>query len=100
LATVYPQFQSRNLGLVAISMDNVADAAQMAAHAGAQFPVLADPEGKVTRQYGVYDLLDDGVAAPATFIIGKDGVIEGQHIGKDIADRLTPEQIFQIVDGA
>ncbi len=100
MAAAYPEFQSRNLGLVAISMDNVADAAQMAAHAGTQFPVLADPDGKVTRQYGVYDLLGDGMAAPSTFIIGKDGAIQGQHIGKDIADRLSPSQILQGIDSA
>ncbi len=100
MAEAYPQFQSRNVGLVAISTDSVADAAQMAAHAGTRFPVLADPEGKVTRQYGVYNLLGDGVAAPSTFIIGKDGTIEGQQIGKDIADRLSPAQIIQIIDNA
>jgi len=70
----------------------------MATHAGTQFPVLADPDGAVTRQFGVFDLLGDGVAAPSTFMIGSDGNIEGQHIGNDIADRLSPEQILQIID--
>ncbi len=63
------------MGVVAISMDDVPDAAQMAAQVGAGFPILADPEGGMVRRYGVYDLLGDGVAAPAVFIVGKDGRI-------------------------
>ena len=98
MVVAYPQFRNRNVELVAISTDDIDDAAQMAAHAGAEFPVLADPDGTVVRQYGVYDLLGDGVAAPATFIVSKGGGIEERYVGEDIADRLSVEQTLQMLD--
>ena len=85
--------------MVAISMDGIPDAAQMAAHAGAGFPVLSDPEGSAVRRYGVYDLLGDGVAAPAVFIVGKDGRIVWRQVGRNIADRPTAEEVLEVLQG-
>jgi len=45
----------------------------------------------------VFDLQGDGVAAPATFVIGEDGVIKWRQVGKDIRDRLSPDEILQRV---
>ena len=75
-------------------MDAVPDAANMSAAAGAQFPVLADPDGEVVRAYGVYDLLGDGVAAPATFIITPGDGIRWRQVGQDIADRPTADELL------
>lgn len=75
-------------------MDNQENASQMRELQKLGFPVLADPEGRVTRQYGVYNLLGDGVAAPATFIIDAAGTIRWSYIGRDIADRPSPRDIL------
>lgn len=69
----------------------------MAALVGAEYPLLADPEVAMVRSYGVFDLLGDGVAAPATFVIGEDGVIKWRQVDKDIRDRLSPDEILQRV---
>ena len=71
----------------------------MTAWAGAAFPVLADPDGATARSYGVFDLLGDGVAAPATFIVRKDGSIGWHQVGADITDRATVEEILAALDG-
>ncbi len=76
-------------------MDGIVSAAQMAAYAGAQFPVLSDPDGKVVRDFGVYNLLGDGLAAPATFIVRTDMTIAWRHIGEDVSDRPTPDDILR-----
>jgi peroxiredoxin len=76
-------------------MDSVADAREMARLTGAAFPILADPNRQAIGPYGVYNLLGDGVAAPATFIIGADGVLRWFHVGKDVGDRPTPHDILQ-----
>ena len=76
-------------------MDGLEGATQMAADAGAEYPVLADPQGTTVRDYGVYDLLGDGMSAPATFIIGKDGTYLSGYVGKSIADRPSAEDILQ-----
>tara|TARA_B100000315_G_C14314180_1_gene467749 strand:+ start:294 stop:533 length:240 start_codon:yes stop_codon:yes gene_type:complete len=75
-------------------MDGIQGAAEMAALTGVGFPILADAEGSVVRRYGVYNLLWDKVAAPATFIIGREGAVLWRHVGRDIADRPTAEEIL------
>ncbi len=80
--------------VLAISMDGVVRAAQMASYAGAEFHVLSDPAGGVVRDYGVYDLLGDMLAAPATFLIRRDMTIAWQHVGVDVSDRPTPADIL------
>ena len=70
------------------------------AWAGATFPILTDPDGATARSYGVFDLLGDGVATPATFIVQKDGSIGWYQVGVDIADRATVEDIMAALDGS
>ena len=72
----------------------------MMAFSGAEFPVLADPDGATARSYGVFDLLGDGVATPATFIVREDGSIGWYQVGVDIADRATVEEIMAALDGS
>ena len=75
--------RSATLALVAISTDNVLDAMNMANFIGADpqsgygtgFHILADGDTSVTREYGVFDLHADGVAAPATFVLDKSGEV-------------------------
>ena len=78
-------------------MDGIVSAAQMAAYAGAEFPVLSDPAGAVVRDYEVYNLLGDMLAAPATFLIRKDMTIAWQHVGANVSDRPTPADILRRV---
>lgn len=67
----------------------------MAEQIGALFPVLADPDGEVVRRFGVFDLLNDGVAAPATFIVDKDGTLLLEHVGQTIADRPSADSVLE-----
>ncbi len=83
---------------MAISIDDVEDAVRMSSLAGAEYPVLADPSEEVTRRYGVFNLLGDGVAAPATFIIAKSGEILWGQVGRNISDRPSPGEILDQLD--
>jgi len=76
-------------------MDNAEDAGKMAALAGAQFPVLYDPEGQVVRMYGVYNLLGDKVATPSTFIVKPGGTISWSYVGAAITDRPPASETLQ-----
>ena len=75
------------MAILAISVDTLAGAVQMDELTHASYPIMADPNAQVARSYGVYDLLDDGVAAPATFIIAQDGTIVWLHVGVNVGDR-------------
>ena len=66
--------------------------------AAAEFPILADTSEDVAKEYGVFNLLGDGVAAPATFIIQPDGTIVGGYIGVNIGDRVPTQVILKELD--
>ena len=69
-------------------MDDFRGAGIMIVNSGATFPVLYTSQSEdIPESYSVYDLHNDGVAAPAVFIIDKNGNIAFKYIGKDIADR-------------
>jgi hypothetical protein len=58
---------------------------------------MPDPKGRLVRRYGLYDLLGDGVAAPAAFIIGIDGFIRWRHVGRDTkGSLLTPAVLLRL----
>jgi peroxiredoxin len=88
----------RDVALVAISVDAMDNAQAMAQLVGAEFPILADPEGEAVRAYNIYNLLGDGVSAPATFLIGKDGTVLWSYVGNNAADRPPTPQVLQRID--
>ena len=70
----------------------------MAEHSGAGFPILSDEDGAVAKDYGVYNLLNDGVAAPSAFIITPDRRIVWRFVGESASDRAAVEEILARVD--
>ena len=86
------------MALVAISTDNVLDAKNMAEFVDADFYVLADNEASIARDYRVFDLHGDGVAAPATFILNQAGDVVVYHVGQNVTDRPTAEAILDQLD--
>ena len=84
--------------MIAVSTDLEVDALLMAELVGAEFPIIPDPGGRLVRTYGVFDLLGDRVAAPATIIIGKDRSILWSQISRTIGGRPSPEDILKRLD--
>ena len=82
---------------MALSVDDAENAAEMKDALGLEFPVLYDTDTSVATEYGLYDLLGDGVSAPATFIIRTDGTIESALIGTTISERPTPDSILDVL---
>ena len=80
--------------MLAISVDNLDAAGQIVMELGIPFPVLYDTSRNVPRAYMVYNLLDAKLAAPATFILDKDGVIRWKYVAQAIGDRASTDQII------
>ncbi len=62
------------------------------------FPFLLDEDRTVTKQYGVYHRIGKdafNIARPATFVIGRDGVIRHIHVGKDQHDRADMRAVLE-----
>ena len=95
LSENYTKFKDAGAEVVAISMDGPVGTFQMSALAKADYPVLSDPEGEAVKSYGVFDLLDDGVAAPAVLIIGQSRAVEWRQVGEDIGDRPSAAEILE-----
>lgn len=62
------------------------------------YPVLADPNAKVVRDFGLYNLLGDGISAPAVFIITPDASIQWQYVGQNAGDRPSLNRILTELD--
>ena len=94
LQDAYPAIRAYNAQLLAISVDDRDGARRMQEHASAEFPVLSDADASVTQRYGVFDLLGDAVAAPATFILDANLRIVAGAVGNDIGDRVSAQAIL------
>jgi alkyl hydroperoxide reductase subunit AhpC len=57
--------------------------------------MLADSEHRVAEAYGVYNLLGDGLAAPAVFIVEPDGQISWSYVGQHSGDRVAASTILE-----
>ena len=95
---MYPEFLKRNVSLAAISTDDIADALKMVELTGAEFAILSDKDAEVAKDYGVYNLLNDGVATPSAVIVSPGGGIEWKYVGESISDRPTPDAILAQID--
>jgi peroxiredoxin len=91
---MYPEFQYLDAELLGISMDNIAETSRLVETLGVTYKLLSDPNGKVVKEYGVYNLLGDGVAAPAVFIIGPNRSNEWSYLGRNIGDRPSVDDII------
>jgi NADH-dependent peroxiredoxin subunit C len=93
----YGEFRTAGVEIVTVSMDGPEGAAEMTALTGAEFLVLADPAGTAVRDYGVFNLLGDGVAAPALFVIDGAGAIQFTYVGSHAGDRPPAEEVLRLV---
>ena len=90
----YQDFQNRRAEIIAVAVQNRANAQKMVTVTGAAFPILADPDHVAADAFGVFNLLGDGAAAPAVFIINQTGQIVWQHIGQNSNDRPAVQAIL------
>ncbi len=80
--------------VLAVSMDELSGAEHAVKRLELPFPILYDAEGHVVRRFGVFDLLDDGLATPSTFLLDMEGRIQWRYIGRSIYDRPSNAQII------
>ena len=77
--------------ILAISADDLSEAEHAVNAIGLEFPVLSDQDAMVIEEYGV---LANGISAPATFILDRDGAIRWQYVGHSRSDRPTNGEII------
>ncbi|MGQ9890010.1 MAG: redoxin domain-containing protein, partial [Aggregatilineales bacterium] len=95
LQAAYNRFQARRAELLAIAVQSVAQAGVTQQLGHLTFPVLADDEHLASEAFGVYNRLGDGLAAPAVFVIDREGSIAWSYIGQSASDYPSPEAILE-----
>ena len=89
------KFTDNNSEIIALAVQNQAGAQAMASRTGASYPILADPDHRIADAFGVFNLLNDGVATPAVFVINKSGEVVWDYVGKNINDRPPTQLILE-----
>ena len=80
---------------MAVSVDSLRGAQRAIESVGLEFQILSDPDAEVVSAYGVYNLFNNELPAPSTFVIDKQGVIQWEYIGKTSAtDRADNDEII------
>ena len=83
--------------MITISTDSPEEAARMVTEQGLSFPVAHDTDRRVSKAWGIYNVLSDGLAAPATFVIDGTGELAFWKIGLNILDRPSAGEILAAV---
>lgn len=58
------------------------------------YPVLADPDHEVAEAFNVYDVFEDGLAAPSVFVIDTDRTVLWSYVGQGPNDRPSADTLL------
>jgi peroxiredoxin len=95
---MWDRFQAAGLAIVGICVDSVEQNRAMVEKLLLPFPILADPDSRVIREYGVLNDQEADIAKPSLFLVRPDQSIAFTYIGQDFADRPTDEELFGAAD--
>jgi peroxiredoxin len=95
LHTHYRTLQGTGVEVVSIVVASLSDVEGWCQRAGIAYPMLADDAHQVSEAYGIYNLLGDGLAAPAVFVVATDGRIVWSRVAKSASDPVSVSTIMQ-----
>jgi len=99
LADRYEEFQKMNVEILSVSTDTAF--VHKAWHDESEtikkikFPMIADPTGRITKDYGVY-IDEEGLALRGTFIIDPEGILKAFEVHDNSIGRSADELIRKI----
>lgn len=98
LQSAKARFEAQGLKLAAISYDSAAILKDFAARHQIEFPLLADPDSKVIRTFGVLNEqatgMTKGMALPGFFYIDQDGIIRERYFEANYRERFTASNVI------
>ncbi len=99
LADHYNEFQNMGVEILSVSTDTTFVHKAWHDHSPAikkiQYPMLADPTGKLCREMGIY-IEEEGLALRGTFIIDPEGVLQAYEVNSNNIGRSALELIRKI----
>src|SRR3989338_11700329 len=101
-AELYEEFKKLNAEILSISTDTVYAHKAWHEHSPSinkvNFPMVADPTGKICRGFGTY-IEEKGLSLRATFIIDPDGIIKSYEMNDNSLGRNTHEILRKLQAG-
>lgn len=99
MADMYGRFKEAGAEVMSVSTDTVFVHKAWHDHSPAikkiQFPMLADPTGKLCKELGVY-IQDEGLALRGSFIVDPDGIIQAYEINHNDIGRSAAELLRKL----
>ena len=95
LQSQYQVFREAGAEVIALAVASISSVEGWCQTAAVTYPMLADPAHRVADAYGVYNLVGDGQAAPAVFVIDTDGRIAWSYVGQQPGDRPSVQMILE-----
>ncbi|NIP28433.1 MAG: peroxiredoxin family protein, partial [Phycisphaerae bacterium] len=92
MAKIYPDIQAAGGQLLAVSPQTMELNQGLRERRALPFPILADADQAVIRQWGLFNDLDPKkrlIPYPATYVIGRNGRIAWAYLGIETRDRPT-----------
>jgi peroxiredoxin len=96
LDRIYADILSLGADIVGISAEDHDELARNAETTGIRYPLLHDENHAIAQKYGTVFRVNDGteIALPATFVVGKDGVIFSAFRNADFTKRKEPVEVY------
>lgn len=102
LAKLYSKFQAEGCEILSVSTDTVFVHKAWHDHSDSikqiTYPMLADPAGKVCRQFGTY-IEEEGLSLRGSFIIDPDGVLQAYELHSNNIGRSGEELLRKLQAG-
>jgi peroxiredoxin len=96
LQSDYDTISELDAEILAISIDDLTGGERVVERLGLAYQILSDPDAEVIKAYGVFNLHDNDLATPATFLIDKQGTVRWEYIGRSAAsDRPDNQKIIE-----
>jgi peroxiredoxin Q/BCP len=86
----FKSYTDKHIALFGVSRDSNDSHAEFAVHHSIPFPLVADPDGAVSRAYGVSSIL--GLDSRVTFLIGPDGKVA--HVWPSVAPDKHGDEVL------
>jgi len=90
------KFDDLETVVIGISTDNLTDQRKFTEKENLNFPLFADPDKKVTKEFGVLNT-DRGMANRVTFVIDKTGVVRKIYRSGTVKPDKHPEEVLDFI---
>jgi peroxiredoxin len=94
-----PEFDSRKVRVIAISVDTPAESDKLRQSQGYTFPILSDANDDVIRRWDLVHphggVNGADVARPAEFLIDASGKVRWMNLTEDFRVRARPRQVLR-----